>query len=608
MKKLLIYYPKNPSSLMPIISEITSNLALANKSELYQRIIHRYKHDLFLQQAVDMYRYHLDVPIWGKCRTSRALRLSEDDTDFVDANTFVIRKAIKSNKWIRSFELDSSIDDSLKILSRLRSLKSLNISYLPKLSVEDFEKALIASRLSLENITISGTIRARNAVEMVRNILELPKLKRFNFDCNFPPGIDRIPFKALQKRDISYDIRLYCIETAFEFSLVSELGLRDLDLLAINCKNIWLTSFPKWDWIEEEFTGKQEMARRSLFLDISDRFATELSKLFVACKNIRILHITLSQETQYGKNAIGYQSLKYLSKLEHIFIELGGFTSHQMASVKNLPDQAHDLFDNLKYCAPKLKSVSFHLYGESDPQNCRQALLAFFEACADTLIEITFKVTFDTYSTAKNTKIFYTALSKLKEIKCLKLIYEGFSDESFKVHSINLQSLLLNQKIREMYMSAPGISSEFITLNLVYQKHLEKLSLVQETFNSSELLKTRTHLQNSLKFIEITLNKIDKEVWYILTNTMDFFKALETLKLKIGDLVIPPKIVVEELKSIVKKHQSLNLIAFCQENDPLTINIITNGAVFYSETDIENFFGRGLDGLPKKRCLRRFFV
>lgn len=624
MKKLLIYYPKNPRDFLPITSEIRPTLFATHSNlkerlrQLYRKVVSRYKQELMIHQNIDISSSKLLT--WPACRTARSLRFfqpkylldedPEDLEDFYKGCAYLAKKSIKTNKRLRNLELDLVYFFFAKIFKDLKyvqSLQSLQINNFPDVSLDEFKKAIFGSRLSLETVTLTGKIELNNLIERFRVILELPKLKRLNIDCEIRDfDIGQIPFQIFHKRNISYDIRVTHDSENFQFTLPTEMSLAKLDFLGLNFNKNWISWFSTWDISLEEYVKIQQSVKRSLFISRPASSETEISELFLACKNIRVLDIILSNASFNGH---GYQNLKYLKNLQHIFIQLCHLSNLRTRLVRELPACTQILFENLKDCAQNLKSVSLHIYGESDPEKGINAISDFFETCSETLKYVTLKFTFDMYCEGKNINLFYTALHKLKSLTGITLIYDGYTDDEFAKHSDGLKTLLSNQLLQELRVSAKSISPNLVTLDLSSLRNLQNLSLEYSTLNiDSEFLASFPALVKTLRNLEISLNSLDKQTWYKLLNKLDSLQILESLKLRISKLEVSEKDAVSELRFWIKKSPSLKLLVFGQGVDPIVVNIFVKDHLLYAKEAVNNFIGRGIEGVPNERVHKVYIV
>lgn len=619
MRKVLIYYPKKPSTLKPILSELNQQLVKVGTSHkaqlqnLYRPIQSRYRREHFTHQHINL--SCITPSVWPTCGRAHSMHLSQQNSE-IQPSSLSLCKIIKANKNLQILQIDGSISCLSKVLECLRfmpCLKSIHIGdFVTGVSPAELRRSLYASRRSLETITFAqasfndtAADEPNDLIESLRMLPELSGLRKLNLcgEAAEELDINSIPFSLLHKRGISYNIRICYPGNKLILSVPTQLGLDSLEYLGLNVKRERIHRNLRWDTYQENQVKAQESTDRVLLLDIETAGKDDMCELLQTCRNISTLDITLSD--YYEIDEKNFSGLKKLTNLQNLMIELANINYTYQKESYDLPDNSNKLFENLTFCAQSLRSFNLHLNGEGTVQETDVSTIsAFFEACTDTLTNMTLKFTHDEYTLPGNVHVFYDGVAKLKRIERLSLIYEEFSNNgpsSFARHSANLKRVLMNKSLKEFCLSAPNISFEKLAIPFKYLDDIEKLQLdVYSMKPLSHFLRKGYHFCNSLRDLELFVRKKVKNVLNKLLARIQSLSRLEAVKLMLDDKTTDNDAIIDSLKMTVRNNQSLKLLAYGKDIDVETIRVFSR-TMSYSTTELDDIFGRNLKGLPKRR-------
>lgn len=519
-----------------------------------------------------------------------------------------LARTFRVNKNLKELELDgdaSNLNDTFPCLKYIQSLESIYLKQIPSMPIEQSKKPFLTSHRSLKRVTLTGRLdndhTTLEITQFIRAILELPHLKTFNFDAKTPPDfeINNIPFNVLKKRDISYNVRFVNSTSELNLSNSSQLGLEAVEFLGVNCIGQWHNHKTKEDMFQEQHLEAQEKMRKVFFVSLFEMQKVNLSLLFEACRNIVTLDLSLSISTSL-KN-ISFAGLRNLKNLQNIFITIDNLEAAYLGRVP-LPITtccSVDLFKNLVFCAPRLKSVHIHLTGETLPKD-EEDILAFFNSCSETLTHFTFMYSCYMKIPQKKIQVFYKGLALLKNLQSLTLLYNQVRAFKTSPKYIEISKIIKCQNLRELYISLISIPQSQVSLPKL--NNLQRLGLeVNQNQLNRDLLKNLEGFVN-LKCFELYIQKTCEKLWFRLLSTIQKLNKLEILRIKYDATSLPKGNItelLEDLKLIKQNHENLHAISFrgCPNYQEVVWQI--GGSYPNQRNEDEKFYARESINRPK---------
>lgn len=225
---------------------------------------------------------------------------------------------------------------------------------------------------------------------------------------------------------------------------------------------------------------------------------------------------------------------------------------------------------------------------------------------ANTLTSVTLKFDYHFIAAVKNMDGAYACLKELKQLTNLKVAYKNFICTTFIPHAN--KALFINPTLKEISLMTSAIYLNQLDLNLQQLRNLQKIQLCIGCFEEDAIyFHHKFVIPNSVKHIELEVVRLCEKIWYKLLGKFKNLQNLEILMLKVGWMLdsnrqyIKEKMLIDDIKLLMKGHKSLKYIVHGYGRDPDLVYVFIEDVVCCSDEEVDNFYGRDRMEMPGKR-------
>jgi len=600
IKKLLIYYPKNPRALKNFALTVfqrpstkSSNAFLLYWKRLCRQVMNKYKRDDFRYLDYETsYRGPDTDRLHGPLKSLKVYR----DWDKTIKSHLCPRKMIIASKHLKY--VDFSGDPLTPVclilcLKYLRELESLSVHNLSYITEQEGHRLFKKQSSKLKHFAITG----RLAEEYTRNTESFVKqwqwfcslftnLQTFKFDAETPEEFDIncIPFSEFKKKNINYDIRVTHSVDHLQFSEENAASLADVDFLGINLKKEWLTISSSWDKAKEQHLNLQKQSKNLLFLNLCEmKEDVDLTGLFEACKNIQTLDLILSE---LNSVYINFQGIQELHNLNHLFLQL-----------HNYDNFVGEFCHYLKICAEryqKLNTLNLGVFG-GWMQPDYMDIVPLFESLANVMTRLILQFSV-VAGMVEGVKYVYDGIEKLESLQELSILATGMSVQKdqfqsmLEYHIKRVETAVLNKENLEYFcFASPHIELKDLSIDFGRIESLRKITLGMRATDSDLSVINEVANAKELKYLEFGLMGQNEEGWIQVLKAIRGLDNLEVVRFREIRFLDFQKnhIFRHKLEKFVKKHPKLQVMR-CGKDDEVQILLCTNE--YYMKNVDTNFW------------------
>jgi len=588
MKKLLIYFPKDPKVLKHFAltafqrpSTKGTPAFLSYYKKICRQVVSKYKREYF--KALDYETSYRGPSVDRLHGPLKSLKVYRDWGKTIQSH-LCPRKIVIFSKHLKiaDFSGDPLTPVCLMLYVKYNNdLESLSIRNMPFVTAQESKRLIKKQSSKLKHFAITG----RLAEEYTRNTEAFVKqwqwfcslfsnLQTFKFDAETPDEFDVncIPFYEFKKKNINYDIRVTHSVDYLVFSEENAASLADLDFLGINLKKEWLTLSSSWDKVKEEHSAAQKKAKNLLFLNLCEmREDIDFTNLFQACRNIQTLDLILSELNPVSINFSGLQELHNLS---HMFLQLHNF------------DNFHEgLFSSLKLCVDrhqKLSTLNLGLFGGFLLGDYLH-ILPLFESLANVLSKLILQFSLVAGS-VEGIRYIYDGIQQLEALNELTVLVTGLSFQKHDFQSmLDYHSKRIGdavegkQNLEYVCFASPHIELKDLNIDFGRIPSLSRITLGMRVADCDlSVIHNIAEMAPDLKSLELGLMGQNEEGWIQILKAIRGMQNLEVLRLReVRNLDYQrSELLRHKLDKFLKKHPKLELI-FGGKDDEVQVLLCT---------------------------------